>query len=196
MTKSQVAIVTVALSAVALVAFLSGRATSTPPLSKQDYVEAGKSKCHRLDWRGAEGEFTRAIEIEPKDAALYNLRGTARSSFDTAGAFADYETALALNPAFASVYNNRGSMRINLKDYAGAVNDFTKSLALQTSVIAFVNRAQARMQLAEWENAARDFEQGLAIAPENWNMRPYVFGLWQEAKRRQNGVADVTSRQF
>ena len=44
-------------------------------LTKEDYIESGKSKFDREDYNGAISDFTKAISLNPDYAAAYQNRG-------------------------------------------------------------------------------------------------------------------------
>ena len=55
------------------------------------------------------GDFDKAIELNPEDAAAYNNRGNAKADLTQyKEAIADYDKAIELKPEDAQAYNNRG----------------------------------------------------------------------------------------
>ena len=76
-------------------------------------------------------DFTRAIEIDPGLASVYNNRGESRhKKGDLAAAESDYRHALKLDPAFPVVFYNRGKLRLENGDKEGAIADLKKTLKL------------------------------------------------------------------
>lgn len=58
--------------------------------------------------------FDKLIELTPKDAEAYFLRGTAKSNImDSDGAIEDFDTAIKLRPNYREAYANRGVRKIN-----------------------------------------------------------------------------------
>jgi Flp pilus assembly protein TadD len=67
------------------------------------------------------GFLTRAVELQPRDWALYSALGIAYDQLDKReNARTAYERALALKPGEASVLNNYAVSRMLAGDYAGA----------------------------------------------------------------------------
>ena len=79
----------------------------------QALERSASEKFRRHDYRGAEADCTRLIEIFPRSAAAYVYRGIARRhGGDLAGAAADFDRAIALDPDHTPrAYQNRGNMR-------------------------------------------------------------------------------------
>src|SRR5207244_4353632 len=70
-------------------------------------------------------DWTKAIELNPKDADAFNRRGQAKlSRKDRAGALADFSSVLQLVPRAGGVLMSRAYVRYDLRDWAGALEDF------------------------------------------------------------------------
>src|SRR6266498_1237117 len=91
----------------------------------QDFVNRGIEKGKEGNLDGAIADFTRAIELNPKDDAPYYNRAQAkRLKNDTAGAIADYTRAIELKPDYARAYYNRAMVKKENGDATGAGADF------------------------------------------------------------------------
>ena len=78
------------------------------PLFDQ-YVHQGAESYNSGNYRGALAAYTKAIEIEPQIALLYNYRGDAKRRLqDFQGAIADYTKAIEINPLVDEAYFHRG----------------------------------------------------------------------------------------
>ena len=78
-------------------------------------------------------DYTRAIELDPKEPAAYNNRGIAYAQ--TGGkqyynAMADYARAIALDPQFADPFYNRGALHEINNDMAEAMRDYARAIKL------------------------------------------------------------------
>lgn len=88
------------------------------------------------DLDGAITDYTRALEFESNDAAIFYGRGSARQKKnDLEGALADYTKTIELDPSHALTYANRGVVKVLLKksDYA---LDFEAAFRLDPSLRA------------------------------------------------------------
>lgn len=146
----------------------------------------GAARAAKGDLDGAIAQFTRAIEIDPKIAAIYYNRATARDSKgDRAGAIADYSETLKLNPEYRNAYAKRGMARAQLNDFRGAADDYSESLRLQPrDPEVLVSRGVVRAKLGDRPGAADDFQNALAFAPANWPQRQTVQTLLARVRGR------------
>ena len=96
-----------------------------------DLVNRGIEKGKKGDLDGAIADFTRAIELNPKDDAPYYNRAQAKwLKKDRAGAIADYTRAIELGSTNPAAYNNRGNARAENNDRDGAIADYTRAIEL------------------------------------------------------------------
>tara|TARA_Y100000589_G_scaffold16852_1_gene13825 strand:+ start:96 stop:479 length:384 start_codon:yes stop_codon:yes gene_type:complete len=75
------------------------------PINKQRLVEAydlrGNTKLFLSQYEGAIIDYSKAIELEPKDAYLYFFRGLSYESLELYGdALKDFQMSLKLDPDF------------------------------------------------------------------------------------------------
>jgi tetratricopeptide (TPR) repeat protein len=109
-----------------------------------------------------EGEIealTKAIELNPNDAAAYNARALAREKMrDPQGAVADFNHAIELDPNNARFFLWRGSAKYDCGDYLGAVDDHTRAIEINPDYAsAYFYRALAEEGLGLYEEARRDY---------------------------------------
>lgn len=72
------------------------------------------------------------IELNPKNAGVYNLRGAANYGLKNyAEAIADFTKAIELDPKDATYYDNRGKAYKALGKTKEAEEDFSKAKALE-----------------------------------------------------------------
>jgi predicted O-linked N-acetylglucosamine transferase (SPINDLY family) len=109
----------------------------------------------------------RAIQIDPKVAALYNNRGSAfkeLGQFDAA--LANYEQAIAIKADYAEAYFNRGVVLTELKQFAPALASYTQAIAINAGfAAAYFNRGTVLQQSKQFAAALADYDQAIAIKP-------------------------------
>ena len=104
-------------------------ARAKPPF--EQYVDQGVERYNSGNYRGALAAYTKAIEIEPQIAELYNYRGDAKRNLqDFQGAIADYTKTIEIKPQYANAYLNRGIDREIVNDLKGACLDWRKAAGL------------------------------------------------------------------
>ena len=136
--------------------------------SVEDLVNRGIEKGKEGDLDGAIGDFTRAIELNPKDDAPYYNRAQVKwLKKDAAWAIADYTRAIELGSTNPAAYNNRGNARAENNDRDGAIADYTRALELKPDYArAYYNRAVTKKEKGDASGAAADFKHAQQLDPE------------------------------
>jgi len=136
--------------------------------SGEDLVNGGIEKGKEGDLDGAIADFTRAIQLNPKDDAPYYNRAQAKwLKKDTAGAIADYTRAIELGSTNPATYNNRGNARAENNDRDGAIADYTRAIELKPNYArAYYNRAMVKKEKGDATGAAADFKTAEKLDPE------------------------------
>ena len=97
----------------------------------QAYLGRSEVCFRKGDLDGVIRDSTKAIELKPGLAAVWNNRAIARQEKeDLDGALRDYDRSVRLNSKAASTYNNRGGARYLKQDFDGAISDQTMALKL------------------------------------------------------------------
>lgn len=127
-----------------------GRAIGHDPAFFEAWRKRGWARNRVGDYRGAIGDFDRALALNPPDAMAamaWNGRGAARhKAGEIDGALADFDRAIKLDPNYASPFANRALVRIDQKDYKGALEDATRASRLDPKMVD----AQQTRGLASW----------------------------------------------
>jgi tetratricopeptide (TPR) repeat protein len=141
---------------------------STKNITADELVARGITKGKEGDHQGAISDFTKAIEIDPKNTDAYNNRGNARYALgDKPGAIADYSKAIEINPKYAAAYNNRGNARYALGDKPGAIADYNRAIKIDPKyALAYANRGNARYALGDKPGAIADYNRAIKIDPK------------------------------
>jgi tetratricopeptide (TPR) repeat protein len=136
--------------------------------SDENLVNRGIEKGKEGDLDGAIVDFTRAIELNPKnDAPYYNRAQAKRLKKDAAGAVADYTRAIELGSQNPAAYNNRGNARAENGDRDGAIADYTRAVELKPDYArAYYNRAVAKEEKGDAIGAKADFKTAEKLDPE------------------------------
>ena len=95
-------------------------------------VFQSRSRTHKTDnYQGVIGDYTKAIEIEPKCTIANDNRSITKDELtDFKGAIADYTKAIEINPQDADAYFNRGGARGLANDLETACGDWRKAVDL------------------------------------------------------------------
>ena len=108
---------------------LATRPIPTP--TAQTFLERAQLKLgNDNDW--AIANFTRSLELDPKQADAYYGRASAKqSSRDFRGAIADFDRTLEMEPKKVDALRFRAEAKTEIYDYTGAIADATQGLELK-----------------------------------------------------------------
>jgi Tfp pilus assembly protein PilF len=119
------------------------------------------------DYDAAMRDLSQAIQIDPKLAEAYNVRGFIyhrKKDYDLA--IADFDQAIRLNPKSAATFNNRGNSWLEKGDFARALTDLNQAVQLGPTQAAFYNnRGSAKREQGDLDGALTDYEQALRLDP-------------------------------
>jgi tetratricopeptide (TPR) repeat protein len=129
-------------------------------------------------------DYTRAIKLNPNNAALYFLRGrTLVNSNKYEDALTDYNSALRLAPGDAETYYRRAHVyEFFLHDHAKALADYDASIRLDANnPAAYHGRALVHLNLGHGDAAAADEAKAkrLLDAPSNPIASKRAAGEWE-----------------
>lgn len=112
-------------------------------------------------------EYTKAMEIDPKNVNAYNNRGSVYASTgEYLMAISDCTKAIGIDPKFAASYYNRGRIYGSLGEYRKAISDFTKAIELDSDRIeVYYDRGLAYYMTGEYEEAVDDYTDVIDSIP-------------------------------
>ena len=131
------------------------------------YNNRGYAYGHKGDYDRAIADFSKAIELDPKDAETYFNRGYAyghKGDYDRA--IADFSKALELDPKAVVAYNSRGAAYEHKGDHDRAIADFSKVLELDPKdAHVYHNRGAAYEDKGDHDRAIADYRRALQFDP-------------------------------
>jgi tetratricopeptide (TPR) repeat protein len=146
---------------------------SETPASAQQYIDRGLIFLNSRDFDSAVADFTRVIELEPKNAFGFANRAIAyawKNKNDAAEK--DLVAAEALDPTNAVAARARGLISERNNDYQSAISAYSVALAKDPdSSFALGHRALAREAAEDHEGALADSEQALRRDPRWMDLR-------------------------
>ncbi|MEZ0227715.1 MAG: tetratricopeptide repeat protein, partial [Planctomycetota bacterium] len=142
---------------------------------------------------GALADANRAIELDPKNALAWALRGCCRSNRgDQPSAIADFDQAIALDPKADQAWVNRGIARAKAGEARGALADFDRAIELRRTAFALRHRAGVKKLLEDFEGELADLDAGVALDPKDPYLRlGRASSSWQ-ASRHATVIEDAT----
>ena len=128
------------------------------PKDPDAYISRGKNFTYKKQYRLAIDDFSKAIELDPGRAVVYNNRAVCYGSInDRDNALRDYDRSLKieLDPV---ILNNRGVLFAQMRKYEAALNDYGKAIELKPDYISpYFNRAKVYEALNKTDEAKKDY---------------------------------------
>jgi tetratricopeptide (TPR) repeat protein len=125
-------------------------------------------------------DYTKAIELDPRNPAFYNSRGRAYQQLgDMSGATADFDKAIETDPKFAASYINRGYLLKAAGKLDEAIGMFSKAIEADRDNKTFLYaRAEALIEQGKSVEAIRDYDLALRLDPTD----PYLYLARSQAR--------------
>ena len=135
-------------------------------------VERGREKEKKGDLDGALGDYTRAIEIDPRNDAAYGLRGTAKlRSRDLPGAARDLQKKLEIAPtSYYALFLLFLAQALGPDGEAKALTTMKASMAARGKPIESGSWVEKMSDFLQGKITAQDFEQAADASPEKDRM--------------------------
>ena len=136
--------------------------------SVEDFFNRAGAKKAAGDLDGAIADYDRAIQLDPKDAAIYNNRGLAKQEKgDLDAAIVDFNRAIQLNPKDAVACSNRGNAKRDKGDLDGAILDYNRAIRFDPKyAYAYYNRGLAKKQKSDLDGAIADYNRVIELDPK------------------------------
>ena len=163
-------------------------------LTAMDYFFQARMLANRKDYDGAIDNYTKAINLDPKNVGFYINRGYVYyKKGDYPQAIKDCTKAIELDPKNAAAYINRGYVYYKKGEYIQAIADCTKAIEIDPKLAtAYNNRGAAYKNKGEYNEAIADFTRAIELDPKYakaYSNRGYAYsnkGEYDEA------IADCT----
>ena len=120
-------------------------------------------------WDKAAAEYTKVIELAPKDWSSWNQRAWAyfqQQRWDQA--VADYSKAIELNPNVHTTWFHRGHAHMALKKWDEVIVDYSELLKrFPGDANAYYYRGWAHENQSRWSQAIADYSKAIELDPKN-----------------------------
>ena len=160
--------------------------------NSEAYFLRGIAKYELEDFIGAEKDFGKAIELNPKNHEAFLYRGVCRSQMlNYNDAFVDFNQAIKLNDDDWRTYSNRSLASLQLDRYVDVISDCNKIIDLKKETAhTYLVRGEAKSGLEMYNVAIEDFERAMKL--DSMNMRPVLHRGIAEFKleKYQDAISD------
>ena len=123
----------------------------------------------RKNFKKAISDYTKAIELNPRDAKLYHIRGQGYimiGQYDKA--IADYTKAIELNPRDAKSYSGRVIAYHKNGQYDKVISDCNRVIELNHKFVAgaYYFRGRAYENKGHYDKAISDYTKAIELNPK------------------------------
>ncbi len=128
-------------------------------------IEEAEDEGAAVDWRAAEDDFRRAVQVFPDFARAWNNLGIAAARLGRPDeALANYRAAIERDPAFAAPHNNLGLLHLRRGEVGEAIRELEAAARLApTAAHTQYQLAVARQRAGDVEGAREAAERALQL---------------------------------
>jgi tetratricopeptide (TPR) repeat protein len=131
------------------------------------YFARGRTFFDQKEYPQAIEQFTKALEVDPRDPLFHYQRGQAYvEKDDFTEALQDFTEAIRLDPKNALAYYQRGLTHRLLGQHDKAIDDYTRALKIDPRLaLAYRNRSRAYAAKGDAEKARADYDRAIRLDP-------------------------------
>lgn len=165
----------------------------------KNFFENGQTRVKQGEYEAAIADFSKAIELDPKNPLAFAARGNARVNTGAVDeAIADFTQAIVFDPTRRVPYINRAVARIDKGDLDGAVVDYSKALSLDPkNALVYRNLGCVKQLKGDFQGAKADFQQAIALATDEAAYQRFylaLLGMQQKTLRVESDLKAASSR--
>ena len=144
------------------------------------------------DFAQAAAAFTEVLRLTPRDAAAFDIRGSARLRIgDIDGAIADQTAAIRLQPNVAMYYGNRAITWTEKGDVQHAIADYNEDIRLAPTADSYNNRGYFWLRQGDADQAIADFTQTIKLDPNFAKAYATRGEAWRQKGDLDRALADM-----
>lgn len=153
---------------------------------KEDYEKMVKTQ--EID------NYTKAIELNPKDADAYYGRGVACiQSNEYQGAIDNFSKAIELDTKYVSAYLGRGLAYYNLGQDQKAIDNYSKAIELNPKdALVYCNRGNIYYRLGQYQKARDDYSKAIELNPKDALAYCNRGDTYYRLRQNQKAIDDYT----
>ena len=167
------------------------------PTTASGYFARGRADYLRAEYQSAIGNFTRSIELDPKDAEGYIWRGEAHAKLqEFEQARSDLARALALRPDYAKSHAAEADGRAAEWNVPGAIEEFTRAIELDSEYgRCYLERGKMFLDSKRYDDAVTDLRRASGLTINDYRITAQLL-LWvarANAGDRAGANAEIAS---
>ena len=129
------------------------------------YLTRGIAREGLGDYDKAIGDYTTALNLDPRSSLAHQNRGNAYvEKGDLKAALADFSRALELSPDSAAVWNSRAFVWCSLSNYDAALSDCGRAVQLNAQdANTYITRGNVFSRRGDFPHAVADYSTAIAL---------------------------------
>jgi eukaryotic-like serine/threonine-protein kinase len=146
------------------------------------------------DWPGAEGEFKRAIELNPNYATAYQWYGRLLSALGRQNeSISNLQMAQALDPLSLSINTGVGLSFYMARRYEEAIQQYRKTLEMDANfIVAHEHLGSALLQTGRYDEAIAEFKAAARLDESDMGLRASLGHAYAVTGQREEAEKIVT----
>lgn len=162
--------------------------------SASDFYKRAVARYNQGDFAGAITEYSRAIDIRPNSAVLWNNRGVCKYKLlRYSEAIKDYGVALDLDKDYIHAYFNKGNCHLDLAEYDKALVSYDEVVKRDEKYKnVYKNRAKVFFYLQDYRSCLVDIDRGLSRSSDPEDHKKLYF-FKAEASVKLNKLDEAMS---
>ncbi len=142
------------------------------------------------DLSSAMKDFTRFIQLKPKEDTGYQLQGCALKELgDLEQALVNFNKAVEINPGNATNYRERGLVYVEMKNFTRAFQDYSRAITLAPQdALTYKLRGDLYFLQKNYQQAIADYSRAIQSEPNNleyYKLRAELYHLTGDETKSQ-----------
>jgi tetratricopeptide (TPR) repeat protein/ketosteroid isomerase-like protein len=158
----------------------------------EEYYNYGNFYKKQGNLTQAMADYTKAIEIDSKNAKAYYNRGNIYGKQgNLTQAIVDYTKAIEIDPKYRDAYYNRGNTYRKQDNFAQAIVDYTQAIEIDPKyAAAYGNRGNVYQIQGNFQQAIIDYNKAIQINPDMAGFYSNRGNAYQIQGNFQQAIAD------
>jgi tetratricopeptide (TPR) repeat protein len=158
----------------------------------QDFYKKASAKYSDKEYAAAAVDYTRAIDLHPKSAVLFNNRGLCYTKIEQWDkAEEDFSASIELDPEYKQAYLNLGNLYLNKVTYNKALLAYDNALRIDSNYyVVYAKRAYAAFYLNDFNGALHDYSKAIESEPNEYVLYNARGVVYQKLGDITNAIAD------
>ncbi|MBL8163114.1 MAG: tetratricopeptide repeat protein [Anaerolineae bacterium] len=140
---------------------------ASDPFTFTEYVDRGFDAIGARDYATAVTNYTRALQLDPDSATIYNDRGVAYYQLgEGQRGVADLQRAIDLDPLYVKPLENLGDIARREQEFDAALEYYNRALELGDNAVIYNKRGVTYVRQGLYDEAIADFSTAIELVPD------------------------------